>query len=136
MTIEIAFGAVALDAAGSSGDTGMFVSAESFLDREGHEIVVIRRQVGGEVLGRLPDLQEAHHGQRGGERGDDVGQLDRDVVRADELGERERAATDQCHRPRLPDAAPAVHDGDQRERHEDGEDRRLPTDHRPESVHG
>ena len=47
------------------------------------------------------------------DRRDDVRQLDRDVVRARELGEREaRARRHRRDGPRLPDPAPAVDDGD------------------------
>ena len=74
-------------------------------------------------LRRLPHAQEAHQGEGRDEGGDDVGELDRDVVRADELRDREGDAGDQRRGPGLAHAALAVDHGDQDQRHDQREER-------------
>ena len=85
--------------------------------------------------GGLPHPQQPHDGGRRHERGDDVGERHRDVVGGDELGDAEGEPRDDGRQPGLADAALAVDDEDQHQRDDDGEDRRLPADHRAEGVH-
>ena len=68
------------------------------------------------------------------QRRDDVGELDRDVVRAHELADRERGAADHRRRPDGAHAAAAVDHADQDQRHEQRQQRRLAADHRAEVV--
>ena len=66
--------------------------------------------LGGQHLGRLPDPHQQHQRAGGQQRGDDVGELHRDVVGGHELGDREDAAGEQGRQPGLAYAAPAVDD--------------------------
>src|SRR4051794_31271588 len=62
-------------------------------------------------LGRLPDAGERDDCRRRAERRDDVGELDRDVVRRRELKDRESRAADDRDGPRLAQAPLSVDDG-------------------------
>ena len=92
--------------------------------------------LGDQWLAGLPDAQEADHGGDREERGDDVGQLDREVVRAHELADREAGAADQRGGPDGLHAAPAVDHADEDQRHEQRQQRRLAADHGAEILLG
>ena len=83
-------------------------------------------------LAGLPEAQERDDRGRREQRGDDVGELDRDVVRAQELPEREREPADTATGQawRMPRAA--VDHADQDQRHDQGEEGGLAADHRAE----
>ncbi len=85
--------------------------------------------VGQQRLARRPHAQEADQHAGGEQRGDDVGQLDRDVVRAEELREGERDAGHQRRGPGLAHAAAAVDHADQDQRHDQRQERGLQADH-------
>src|SRR4051812_28380382 len=87
-----------------------------------------------ERLGRFPYLEESDHGEHGRERSNDVRQLDRDVVRRDELHDAEREGADEDDGPGLADATQAVDDEDEDERDDQSHERRLPADHRAEVL--
>ena len=107
-----------------------------------------RRELRGRLVGRTagddrrlvvfvvgtPDAHDSDDRDCGQQRRDDVRQRNRHEVRRGVLGEREHDPADDCDRPRLAQAAPAIHDGDQREGDEQRQDRRLPPDHRAEGV--
>ena len=102
--------------------------------RLGGELRALLLALGGEAsrglrgaLG-LPHAKERDGGGEADERGGDVGEFDRDVRRADPLGNRERDARDESDGPRVPDAAAAVGEDEEEQRHEDGDDRRLVPD--------
>ena len=81
---------------------------------------------------RSPQPQVAGDGAEGGEGRNDVGQLDGDVVRRDELCDCERRAGQQRDGPGLAQATAAVDDVDDHQRHEQGQERELAPDHRAE----
>jgi hypothetical protein len=85
-------------------------------------------------LARLPHLQQRddHAGRE--QRRDDVGQLDRQVVRARELPDREGQAAPHGDRPRGLDAAAPVDHADEDQRDDQRQERRLAPDHRAEVV--
>ncbi len=82
----------------------------------------------------LPDLQEQDEGQHRGERGADIDDPRVDVVRDQELRDREGGAADQDRRPHPDHAAEAREHPDQPERHDQREQRQLPADHRAEDF--
>ena len=84
----------------------------------------------------LPHLQQRDDRAGADQRGDDVGQLDREVVRARELPHGEGEAADQRGGPRGLDAAAPVDHGDEDERHDQRQEGRLAADHRAEVVLG
>ena len=79
-----------------------------------------------------PDAEERDDRGRCEQRGDDVGELDRDEVRAGELAESEGETAHDGHGPRLADTAAPVDHADQDQRHDQREEGRLATDHRAE----
>ena len=92
--------------------------------------------VRGDDVAGPPHLQQRDDRARAQQRGDDVGQLDREVVRARELADGEGHAPDDRDRPRLAHAAPTVDHCDEDQRHDEREERRLAADHRAELVLG
>jgi hypothetical protein len=83
---------------------------------------------------RLPEPQ--HHQDRGDrdDGGNDVGQFHGEVVGGDELGNGEGNACHQCHGPGLLHAPAPVHDEHEQERHEQRDERGLPSGHRGQVV--
>jgi hypothetical protein len=81
-----------------------------------------------------PNAGEPHHRSDGNERGDDVGELDRNVIGNGELGDREAEPCDQRGRPTFAQSSPSIHHEHQYERDDQREERSLATDHRAEVV--
>ncbi len=83
-----------------------------------------------------PHLQQRQHRSRRYERGDDVGQLDVDVVGDRELHHRKRQPRGQRGRPALAKAPASVDHEHEHERDDHRQERGLPSNHLAECVNG
>jgi hypothetical protein len=89
---------------------------------------------GGPDLRRPPDLQEPDQASHRHQRGEDVDDPRVDIVRHQELRDREGHAGNQDRRPDRDHAAEAGEGPDQPERHDQRKERQLPSDHGAEDV--
>ena len=83
---------------------------------------------------RVPHLDQRQHRARGRERGQDVRELDGNVVRDRELHDRECHSRGQRRRPRLAQALAPVGNEHEDERNDHGQERGLAADHRSQGV--
>ena len=101
--------------------------------RRGRFILAAQRRRQPELL-RLPDLQEQDEAAHRDQRSADIDDPGVDVVRDHELRDRERHAGDENGRPDVLHAFPAGERPDHPERHDQREDRQLPSDHRTQNI--
>jgi len=87
-----------------------------------------------DLLTRVPQLEHREHRNDRCNRGEHIRQFDGEEVGGEKLDDREHEASDNGHRPRLPDTAATVDQQHQQQWYEHGHERRLTSRHRSEVL--